>query len=270
MNKLSLILLLIVWMIGSSWYYVCKIKEQCPGKVNETSITTNLAGESAQPKWPLYFLFSSLDPNENPGFEKWRDSIVQLAGGEKEMYITGLYSPDETFSRNYNDPGMERAKMVQKVLFGDTSKRDNIFLESRRMNGMVDSVTEGKLFNIQIKDKEQLVVEEVGRMTIYFPKNSSEVLQAEEVRQFLDRFAASLKANNQKLVIEGNADNSGTSEINNRLGMERAQAVMNMLVDRGISPVTMTAVSRGDTQPVGDNNTEEGRSRNRRVELIVK
>jgi outer membrane protein OmpA-like peptidoglycan-associated protein len=73
-----------------------------------------------------------------------------------------------------------------------------------------------------------------------------------------------------KVEIQGHTDNVGKPEANKKLSEDRANAVKKALVDRGIAADRMSAIGYGDTKPVADNNTEEGRAQNRRVELVKK
>jgi len=89
--------------------------------------------------------------------------------------------------------------------------------------------------------------------------------------QTLDTAAAALKAAAElRVEVGGHTDNVGTPEANLRLSQERAQAVMAALVTRGITAARLTAKGYGQTAPVADNRTEEGRGKNRRVELVKK
>lgn len=71
-----------------------------------------------------------------------------------------------------------------------------------------------------------------------------------------------------KLRVEGHTDNVGSRPANQKLSEQRAAAVVNWLVAHGIDRSRLSAQGFADTKPVGDNSTEEGRSQNRRVELV--
>lgn len=74
-----------------------------------------------------------------------------------------------------------------------------------------------------------------------------------------------------KIEIRGHTDNVGAPAANLRLSQARALAVKTYLVETfGIAAARLTAAGFGDTKPVGDNATEDGRTRNRRVELVKK
>lgn len=72
------------------------------------------------------------------------------------------------------------------------------------------------------------------------------------------------------LEIQGHTDNVGSAATNLALSKERAAAVKAALVTAGIEDTRLTTNGFGDTQPVADNSTDEGRARNRRVELVKK
>jgi len=70
--------------------------------------------------------------------------------------------------------------------------------------------------------------------------------------------------------IEGHTDNVGTAEHNLQLSRQRAESVVAYLVnDLKIAPSRLTAVGYGDTRPLADNSTEEGKRQNRRIDAVV-
>ncbi|TYT26047.1 OmpA family protein [Luteimonas viscosa] len=71
-----------------------------------------------------------------------------------------------------------------------------------------------------------------------------------------------------KLLVVGHTDSTGTASANTALSQQRAEAVRNALLARGIAAARLTAQGVGSSVPVADNDTEAGRARNRRVELV--
>jgi outer membrane protein OmpA-like peptidoglycan-associated protein len=71
------------------------------------------------------------------------------------------------------------------------------------------------------------------------------------------------------LAIEGHTDNIGSDEANMKLSQQRGDAVREFLVQQGLAANTLTAVGLGKADPVADNSSNEGRQKNRRVEIIV-
>jgi outer membrane protein OmpA-like peptidoglycan-associated protein len=70
-----------------------------------------------------------------------------------------------------------------------------------------------------------------------------------------------------KLRVEGHTDNQGNAAANQALSEKRAQAVVAWLTGKGISASRLVAKGFGAGKPMADNNTEDGRAKNRRVEL---
>ena len=73
-----------------------------------------------------------------------------------------------------------------------------------------------------------------------------------------------------KISIEGHTDNVGDAVSNKKLSNDRAKAVMDALIAKGIDKTRMAYVGWGQEKPVADNRTEEGRAQNRRVEIVKK
>jgi outer membrane protein OmpA-like peptidoglycan-associated protein len=86
----------------------------------------------------------------------------------------------------------------------------------------------------------------------------------------LDRMAEFLKSHPGLTIrIEGHTDSSGSAEVNQQLSQQRAEAVMQALVERGVPAARITAQGLGAERPIADNATERGRRENRRVEVYA-
>ena len=106
-------------------------------------------------------------------------------------------------------------------------------------------------------DYAKTILFDTGKSTI--KPQSEEVLG--NIADILDDYP------NVTFRIEGHTDSTGSAELNQRLSQERAQSVMNYLIEKGIPSERMTAVGYGEDRPIADNNTREGRRTNRRVEI---
>ncbi len=88
----------------------------------------------------------------------------------------------------------------------------------------------------------------------------------------IDEFAAKIKQDNKNVYVEiqGHTDNVGSEKYNEELGLLRAESVRRYLNQKQSFPLhRINVISYGESSPVADNKTREGRSQNRRVALVV-
>lgn len=103
---------------------------------------------------------------------------------------------------------------------------------------------------------------------ILFKTSSSALSDASKAA--LSKFASNLAdLPDTDLTILGHTDNTGTAEYNEKLSVERANSVATYLQSCGIARSRMKVEGRSYLEPVADNNTQEGRLQNRRVEIYV-
>ena len=104
--------------------------------------------------------------------------------------------------------------------------------------------------------------------SVYFPTGSTTV--GKEAAKTLDAVVEILnKYTDTKLNIEGHTDNVGQAAHNQALSTNRAKSVYNYLVEKGIARGRLEYLGLGMNHPVADNNTVEGRAKNRRTEIII-
>lgn len=98
-------------------------------------------------------------------------------------------------------------------------------------------------------------------------ETDSDVIKAESNAN-LDKLAIILnKFEAANIMIEGHTDSQGDDEHNRELSQKRADAVMKYLSNKGVAKDRMTSLGFGETKPIGDNETAEGRAQNRRVDF---
>lgn len=86
----------------------------------------------------------------------------------------------------------------------------------------------------------------------------------------LDQFAQGLNQQpSMEVRIVGHTDATGSDSINNPLSVNRAQSARNYLVSRGVAAQRISIDGRGSREPIADNTTEAGRSRNRRIYIFL-
>lgn len=106
-------------------------------------------------------------------------------------------------------------------------------------------------------------------LTIHFPKNGSSLSDSDvaRIRQAIDPW---LMEKGLTVMINGYTDNTGTPIINDQLSYQRANLVSKQINMMGIDELMIKSQGWGEANPVSGNDTEEGRTQNRRVDVIVR
>lgn len=104
---------------------------------------------------------------------------------------------------------------------------------------------------------------------VLFKHNSADLLpmareRLREVAQVLKEY----EAGNQ-IVVEGHTDSRGKADYNRTLSERRARSVREYLVAEGVSDSVVSAIGRGEDEPIDSNDSPEGRANNRRVEIVI-
>lgn len=108
-------------------------------------------------------------------------------------------------------------------------------------------------------------------MLIYFDFDDASFKNDSIIDNSVIEFKEWLDKNSElMLTITGHSDNMGTFKYNQILGLERAQAVKNYFQSKGIDATKLMVASEGESQPINDQTTEEGRAKNRRVVITIK
>jgi type IX secretion system PorP/SprF family membrane protein len=168
-------------------------------------------------------------------------------------------------------PAMTRPpalKLVKKdSVPGITTTEKKLTPDTTKMVTIVknDSIsTEAKAGKIK---HEPLIVEKIT-LHFHFEFNSIDI--DDESEKFLKELSATLSENeNLKLKITGHTDNRGSEKYNLHLSKKRADEVKKYLVKTGIDPKRIIADGKGMAEPLNENNSEEERAKNRRVELSL-
>jgi OmpA-OmpF porin, OOP family len=110
-----------------------------------------------------------------------------------------------------------------------------------------------------------------GHIALYINFDTGKSIIRDESKPIIEQIVQMMKSNQDlKIGVEGHTDNVGTPASNKTLSEARAKSVVSAIVAQGISSERLNPVGYGQDKPIGDNNTEEGRAKNRRVELVKK
>ena len=126
----------------------------------------------------------------------------------------------------------------------------------------------------QIGNGQVTVTNTGSSLVVTMPQDILFATDSDRVRPDLQRSLGAVASNLQQypdshVVVVGHTDNTGTAAHNLDLSQRRAGAVAGVLIGGGVAPGRITAVGRGESQPVATNLTSAGRALNRRVEIII-
>ena len=123
-----------------------------------------------------------------------------------------------------------------------------------------------ELADLKAKQTDLGIVLTVG--DVLFASGKADV--APGAQRHIDKLAEFLNKNpNRNLLIEGHTDNTGGEDLNIKLSQQRAEAVRDLLVSRGVSPQRITTRGYGPKYPLVSNDSAAGRQQNRRIDVLV-
>lgn len=180
--------------------------------------------------------------------EEWNHVALSFNKRALKVYLNG--------SRIVNIPNCARPQYftLQRSYWAD---HRNLMTNVRLCKGAVPLynrlITDGKIITYAITF-------DIGKANIK-PESMTEI----------NRIAQLMKDKGDlKFEVQGHTDNTGTVAGNQKLSEQRAQAIVNKLVEMGIAANRLSAKGMGQSAPLADNSTDEGRAKNRRVEFVKK
>ena len=185
--------------------------------------------------------------------------VGALIGGGKGTWIGALVG-----SALGAGTGALVGNQMQKQKNELESQLDQLKAESDANKEAIDAIKVETVKDSNNLDAIKLVM---GSSVLF--KTGSYTLSA-EAQAALTKVAYNLKQfPNTDITVVGYTDNTGSQAVNDKLSKERADAVMDYLINAGISASRLKAVGRGWNDPIASNATVEGRAQNRRVELFI-
>lgn len=116
-----------------------------------------------------------------------------------------------------------------------------------------------------LTEEEKLLFEPLD---VYFESGRSTISRNKELEKWLSTAKAYLEKNpNEKLSVTGHTDSDGTDESNQQLSERRAALVKSILSKEGFNGTNLEVNGKGESEPIADNGTLEGKAKNRRVSI---
>jgi len=194
----------------------------------------------------------------------YKDSLVSLLTDESKIQIVGLSYEGEN---NQNVLAMARAKSIAEAI-SVSEERLQIYSSnlSKPDHNITCKIPGARLKLVRVTEK---IKEIKDRTLIYFPYNSTKKLNDEEVENYLDALALKVVKTNERIRLTGHTDDKGEAEYNLQLGQNRSDVIKQYLISKNVPIENIISLSQGESKPIADNKTEEGRAQNRRTELEI-
>ena len=216
---------------------------------------------------PIVFEWEDTEPIIRATFDAFKDTaILSKLPDDKDLELEGLYFEGEPLPKKYNNVGEGRAEKVKAIL-QEYIPADRIKIASKQVSEIAaarDKPFEAMNFNF-IEQSAIKITQTAEGTVIQFPFG----LAVKDVDPALDKYfdivAERLKKTDEQVSIVGHTDDKGGETTNLRLGQERADYIGGILSAKGIDVKRLTVSSKGESVPIANNETEEGRDQNRRV-----
>ncbi|WP_165390698.1 OmpA family protein [Pseudoduganella lutea] len=151
----------------------------------------------------------------------------------------------------------------KRIWFGLTVTSQQVRLTTLEEKPMERSIALTKA------DEMKAALDKQGFIALYINFDTDKAALRDDGKPAVDEIARLLKNNpGLKIAVEGHTDNSGDAKRNKALSEQRAATIVTALKGAGIEAARLKSAGFGADKPIADNRTEDGRARNRRVELV--
>lgn len=234
------------------------------GKIWKTYVVN---GKSNTEEWSLpYFLKSYDDAITKVGGVKIFDGKVSQEELDRIKDIK--YFGEEGSIDYWNEP--------VKVYVIKRTNGDDIYIQlyGNSSSGAIQILQKApfeQTISIIKSDAIKKELDAKGKVVLHINFDTDKASLKPDGKTAVDEISKVLKNDsNLKIAINGYTDNSGNDTHNFQLSKERATAVLNAIATSGIDKSRLSAEGFGSKNPIADNNSEEGKTQNRRVELVKK
>ncbi|MDP2363992.1 MAG: OmpA family protein [Ignavibacteria bacterium] len=207
------------------------------------------------------------------------DQYVMVEGKKTHIYYEcDCEDAPLKIIRNFSNA----AKKIGGKSFEYTDHTATIFIKEGNKETWVEVWATPETYSLTIVEKGEVEQEitanailkelnETGKAILYINFDSGKSTINNESIPIVEQIIEMMKqAKDIKLSVEGHTDSDGSNESNLKLSDARAKAVVDAIVKGGIDGARLSSAGFGEEKPIADNSTDEGKAKNRRVELIKK
>jgi len=197
---------------------------------------------------------------------------------DRTLTIVGKYEAEENNTSILASLGLARANQLKNLLLDNGASENQILIDDELVNSLEKS---GTTFHkaiayhftettnsseTSLEDLEERL--RANPVLLYFNTNAKQLDLTEDQRRYFADLINYLNKNPTATVMTiGHTDNEGEERMNTYISRKRSQFVRNHLISNGIRPEQVVAKYEGPNSPIASNGTQEGRAKNRRVEI---
>lgn len=192
------------------------------------------------------------------------------------LVIVSNYLIEEVNKTTGANFGQQRGDFIKNWLVSNEIASDRILIETQLAdyyfdkNGYFDQA-----ISFYVKDlvalKASVATDVVTKKTLRFSFGNQSFRPTPELIEYVLELKSYLSQfPDKKIYVTGHTDSEGDVTYNYNIGLQRAQFVKDFLISQDIEAYKIISSSKGETEPIADNSTRDGKSLNRRIEIIIK
>lgn len=285
MNNTTFLILSILFIVLGSYFISTFIK--CGSSAPQFSV---MDGKFKTNEVAAYsFALNGDKITSNDGVSKELGKVAKYLkdNPERMLNLNGTYYANEKNTKiSADNLGLARAGVIKKILLNAKAPEESISISSEMINSR--STSDKNIFNpvefvFMEKKTDEFSEDSIGDgvgavrtsvldpFVIRFATGNDDITMTSELRSYLDEALAYLSSNSgTQLIVTGHTDNKGNASANKKLSLDRASKVRRFLRNNGVASKQVVAEGKGDSEPIEDNATEEGRRMNRRVAITIR
>ena len=309
MSKLNLpllFLLLVLWLVGGTWFFNENYKTSSTETASECSIPFSITDGNFNTSSDKIFFFDNSDWEPMipvQALASLKSIALYLSNSEKKkLLLTGQFNLEESNNSDFENIGIARAEAIKKELVDYGAPSKNIKVSSDEIEEL--NLTCGKIFGgvdfsfgpVKTGNTENVKTPIAAKAeTVEKNKTKNETSSPPTTLPDYSTYSTIYYKNNQfvpeidndlenwfkylneylddhpkaRLLLTGHTDKSSSSDKALRLGKYRARKLRDALLKYGIEKKRIKTVTEGSKEPLASNKTKEGRMKNRRVVISI-
>jgi outer membrane protein OmpA-like peptidoglycan-associated protein len=257
-------------LFGMRWYrgIICDTCGTTPNTA--TAVVTPTETGDLHPYY--YTGKNGKDIGFSNSFPAFKDSVVANLAADEKLVVKGYWYAGED-TAGIGDLGMLRANRLKdtlsKFISPDRISCVSVFIDKANDANVYRGALVEKALQPKLSNDSTTSIMANGKLIVYFPSNSTKNTFDRQTEKNIADIVSIANSSGKTLYISGHTDTQGKPDKNLVLSQNRADKLKDILVKRGVKADQIKTEGKGQTDPISDNGTAQGRAFNRRAEVII-